>query len=136
MTFLYISVGYMPGGRYAYVQLYKNQRRQLHPTPVLLPGKPHGCRSLVGYSPWGHKESDTTEWLHFHFHFPIYFSEFWCWFPLKNFNYIMVIWSHYHFYYYNDRSVDLFLLVVLYGITKIEIIQGSLCRTDAWFLYH
>ena len=36
-------------------------RRQWHPTPVLLPGKSHGQRSLVGYSPWGHKESDTTE---------------------------------------------------------------------------
>ena len=34
-------------------------------SPVLLPGKSHGWRSLVGYSPWGHKESDTTEWLHF-----------------------------------------------------------------------
>ena len=43
------------------------QRRQWHPTPVLLPGKSHGWRSLVGYSPWGHKESDTTERLHFHF---------------------------------------------------------------------
>ena len=43
------------------------QRRQWHPTPVLWPGKSHGWRSLVGYSPWGRKESDTTEWLHFHF---------------------------------------------------------------------
>ena len=42
-------------------------RRQWHPTPVLLPGKSHGWRSLVGFSPWGPKESDTTEWLHFHF---------------------------------------------------------------------
>ena len=40
-------------------------RRKWHPTPVFLPGKSHGQRSLVGYSPWGHKESDTTEWLHF-----------------------------------------------------------------------
>ena len=39
-------------------------RRKWHPTPVLLPGKSHGRRSLVGYSPWGHKESDTTEQLH------------------------------------------------------------------------
>ena len=31
------------------------------PTPVLLPGKSHGLRSLVGYSPWGCKESDMTE---------------------------------------------------------------------------
>ena len=36
-------------------------RRQWHPTPVLLPGKPHGQRSLVGCSPWGRIESDTTE---------------------------------------------------------------------------
>ena len=43
------------------------QRRQSHPTPVLLPGKSHGRRSLVGCSPWGREESDTTEGLHFHF---------------------------------------------------------------------
>ena len=43
------------------------QRRQWHPTPVLLPGKSHGWRSPVGCSPWGYKESDTTEHLHFHF---------------------------------------------------------------------
>ena len=36
------------------------------PTPVLLPGKSHGWRSLVGYSPWGRKELDTTERLHFY----------------------------------------------------------------------
>ena len=42
-------------------------RRQWHPTPVLLPGKSRGWRSLVGYSPWGHEESDTTERLHFPF---------------------------------------------------------------------
>ena len=42
-------------------------RRQWHPTPVLLPGKSHGQRSLVGCSPWGRWESDTTERLHFHF---------------------------------------------------------------------
>ena len=42
-------------------------RRQWHPTPVLLPGKSHGRRSLVGCSPWGHWGLDTTEWLHFHF---------------------------------------------------------------------
>ena len=39
-------------------------RRKRQPTPVLLPEKSHGRRSLVGYSPWGHKESDTTEQLH------------------------------------------------------------------------
>ena len=43
------------------------RRRQEHPTPVLLPGKSHGRRSLVGCSPWGRYESGTTERLHFHF---------------------------------------------------------------------
>ena len=40
-------------------------RRQWHPTPVLLPGESHGQKSLVGYSPWGRKESDRTEGFHF-----------------------------------------------------------------------
>ena len=44
------------------------RRRQWHPTPVFLPGKSHGWRSLEGCSPWGRWGSDTTEWLHFHFH--------------------------------------------------------------------
>ena len=34
------------------------------PTPIFLPGKSHGQRSLTGYSPWGHKESDMTEHAH------------------------------------------------------------------------
>ena len=44
---------------------YKPRTAQWHPTPVLLPGKSHGRRSLVGCSPWGREESDTTEQLHF-----------------------------------------------------------------------
>ena len=46
-------------------------RREWLPTPVFLPGESHGQKSLVNYSPWGHKESDMTEQLtlslHFHF---------------------------------------------------------------------
>ena len=42
-------------------------RRQWHPTPILLLGKSHGQRSLVDYSPCCHKESNTTEQLHFLF---------------------------------------------------------------------
>ena len=45
-------------------------RGQWHSTPVFLPGKSHGRRSLVGCSPWGREESDTTEQLPFTFHFP------------------------------------------------------------------
>ena len=37
--------------------------RKWQPTPVFLPGESHGQRTLVGYSPWGRKESDTTERL-------------------------------------------------------------------------
>ena len=58
-TELYIRI-------YSYTCLASVWRRQWQPTPVLLPGKSNG-RSLVGCSPWGHKESYTTERLHFHF---------------------------------------------------------------------
>ena len=46
-------------------------RRKWQPTPLCLPGKSYGQRSLAGYSPWGHKELDTTEWVantHTHTH--------------------------------------------------------------------
>ena len=46
------------------------RRRQWHPTPVLLPGKSHRWRSLVGCSLWSRWESGTTEQLHFHFSLP------------------------------------------------------------------
>jgi len=42
-------------------------RRKWQSTPILLPGKSHGQRSLEGYSPWGDKESDMPEQPHFHF---------------------------------------------------------------------
>ena len=42
-------------------------RRKWQPTPVFLPGKSHGRRSLAGYSSWEPKESDMTEQHHFHF---------------------------------------------------------------------
>ena len=48
--------------------------RKWHPTPVFLPGKSLGQRSLEGYSPWGHKELDTTEQPSFHF-LKVYFSK-------------------------------------------------------------
>ena len=52
---------------FLWLSIFPLWRRQWHPTPALLPGKSHGRRSLVGCSPWGREESDTTEQLHFHF---------------------------------------------------------------------
>ena len=66
-----------PPGNSPHVTLTGNQschppklhwwRRQWQPSPVLLPEKSHGQRSLVGCSPLGHEGSDMTERLHFHF---------------------------------------------------------------------
>ena len=39
--------------------------KKWQPTPIFLPGKSHGQRSLAGYSPWGRKQSDTTKHTHF-----------------------------------------------------------------------
>ena len=47
-------------------------RKKWQSTPVLLPGESHGQRSLVGCSPWGREESDTTERVHVQVHVPIY----------------------------------------------------------------
>ena len=49
------------------MKLHTGKVNLWHPTPVLLPGDSHGQRSLVGCSPWGGEESDTTEQLHFDF---------------------------------------------------------------------
>ena len=51
------------------IEVFFNNSKHKHfyAAPVLLPGKSHGQRSLVGCSPWGHKELDTTDRLHFHF---------------------------------------------------------------------
>ena len=53
-------------------------RRKWQPTPVFLPGEFHGQRGLVGCSPWGHRESDTTEWLTHTHTCPIMY---WSWWP-------------------------------------------------------
>ena len=50
-----------------YLIVLRFRKGQRQPMPVLLPGKSHGWRSLIGCSPWGHKELDMTERLHFHF---------------------------------------------------------------------
>ena len=47
-------------------------RWKWQPTPAFLPGKSYGQRSLLGYSPWGHKELDVTEHAHTHTHMQMY----------------------------------------------------------------
>ena len=49
-------------------------RREWQLSPVFLPGEFHGQRSLEGYSPWGHKESDMTEQLNFCFLFTSFYA--------------------------------------------------------------
>ena len=67
-SFQMVSVFYFSRGSiFSLLQIARMWRRQWQPTPVLLPGKSHGRRSLVGCSSWCHEKSDTTEWLHFHF---------------------------------------------------------------------
>ena len=56
-----------PNNLHFMLSLDYTPRRQWHPTPVLLPGKSHGWRSMEDCSPWGCWGSDMTEQLHFHF---------------------------------------------------------------------
>ena len=64
---LYSSGFLCVNSHYLILPRVSSRRRQWHPTPALLPGESHGRRSLVGCSPWGRTELDTTERLHFHF---------------------------------------------------------------------
>ena len=66
-SMLYIFCISSSGLLFCYHVYVSHRRRQWHPTPVLLPGKSHGWRSLVGCGPWGREESDTTERFPFHF---------------------------------------------------------------------
>ena len=63
-------------GSYFCILTETHWRMKWHPTPVLLPGKSHGRKSLVGCSPWGCKESDATEQFHFT-HFPHFILYHW-----------------------------------------------------------
>ena len=76
VTTVHIGLPRWPGGKEATCQCRRRKsyrfnpwvwktpwRRKWQPTPVLLPGEFHAQRSLAGYSPWGHRQSDTTEWL-------------------------------------------------------------------------
>ena len=70
-----MKIGWMPQPKdkdwlYGYkikTPIYVVSEKAMAPHSSTLPGKSHGRRSLVGCSPWGRDESDTTEWLHFHF---------------------------------------------------------------------
>ena len=106
-THIYIYIGFDPWVRKI------PWRRNWHPTPVLLPGEPHGGRSLVGYSPWGHKESDTTERLHFtsHTHTPIYPS-----------SYSFPFWFITEYWISMCYTVGPFCLPILYTIVASESI--------------
>ena len=55
-----------------YIFPLSSWRKKWQPTPVFWPGESHGQGSLVSYSPWGHKESDTTERLNHHYHLTIF----------------------------------------------------------------
>ena len=67
MVYILALYSFFPSSGLKYAKLFHLCRGTWQPTPVLLPGKSHGWRGLVGCSPWGCKESDMTEWLHFHF---------------------------------------------------------------------
>ena len=71
MDVIKVKITFFPPATHTYIWISKEKvrRRQWHPTPVLLPGKSYGQRSLVGCSPWGCEESDTTDDFTFIFHF-------------------------------------------------------------------
>ena len=75
--------------------------KEMESTPIFLPGKSHGQRSLVSYSPWGGKELDTTERTHIHTHTHVHdFTAFKTFLDLLHLNLLgwelQVIWQSKH----------------------------------------
>ena len=61
--------GFKPGvGKISWRKKWRKKKKRQLLTPVFLPRESHGQESQVGYSPWGHKESDMTEQLSTHVH--------------------------------------------------------------------
>ena len=67
ITILFSKESSQPRDQTPVYDISRISKQIWHPTPVLLPGKSHGQWNLVGYSPWGLKEWNTIELLHFHF---------------------------------------------------------------------
>ena len=68
----FLSLIYIDIHKHVYISIEDYLEREWQPTPVFLPWKSHGQRSLVGYSPLGRKESNTTKQLSTHIHTRIY----------------------------------------------------------------
>ena len=112
-------------------------RRKWQPTPVLLPGKSHGWRSLVGYSPWGHKKSDMTEQLHIHFPYPFFPPSFLP-FPTSPFPSLLQfislsLWKHfkvnciYHTSLLNDSICPKNRFIILNNHNNLSYALNKMC---------
>ena len=104
-------------------------RRKWQSIPVFLPGESHGQRSLVGYSPWGHKESDMTEVTEYtcslYTNFNDSFYHEWMLNIIKN-SLLHLLMRFYGFYYSNN-----FILVnVVYHIDRFGDTKKSLNHRD------
>ena len=91
-------------------------RRKWQPTLVFLPGESHGRRSMVGYSPWGRKESDMTEQLHFtSLHFWMNDMKFFLWFPMRLLTLFGFYWRFGFPQYFMSINMDI-IMFINYGL--------------------
>ena len=99
---------------------FMHWRRKWQPTPVFLPGESHGQKSLVGYSPRGCQESDTTKQLHFHF----YFHYFWMVRLFCIYNDLWVL------KYHPQKRISCQFAVHSYIVNDINIV--NICELAEW----
>ena len=112
-------------------------RRKWQRTSIFLPGKSHGQRSLARYSPWGHKESETDEWLstHTHTHSPQVRKVIW-WVPWKNIagahRSVIYFWIFkIHWFLPSSKYSDLYATII-----KMSIYIWWLCAMSAWLRWN
>ena len=119
---------------------FMHWRRKWQPTLVFLPGESHGQRSLVGYSPLGRKESDTTEWLHYtilYYTIPLFIAilftiaRTWkqprC--PLTD-DWIKMLWYIYTMEYYSAIKRNVFESVLMRWMNLEPIMQSEVSQKE------
>ena len=103
--------------------------RKWQPTPAFLPGKFHGQRSLVGYSPWGRKESDTTELTCAHTHYLEALKSWFCYLSLPRLTrlltHIGLLLNEGQVKFYETPFSDFLKKDVIICISKTDLREGT-----------
>ena len=121
-------------------------RRKWQPTPVFLSEKSHGQRSLAGYSPWGHKELDTTEQLNHHHHRFVRKQVSWSGIPIsiRIFHSLLwstqskvLAWSMKQMFFWNSLAFSMIhQMLASWSLVLLPFLNPAYTSGSSWFTHY